>query len=167
MAARPQPNSKPLVAAAVLFSWTPLIGVGVLVGLALGWAVTAAVALAGVCFLALIRADTGRRQRGERRSNARTGFDMALMTLFGSTVGGLLLGGPAALGGAMFGFCMVLGHVPISVKDENGELREFDSQNPAQAARLYGQVKLLVVGSVALCALGVTVATIFLVARST
>jgi hypothetical protein len=91
---------------------------------------------------------------------------MALMTLVGGTIGGLLLGAAGALFGAMLGFTTVLGEIPLSVKDEHGQLREFDPENPVQSATFYRQVSVLVLGSVALCAVGATVVTIVLVARS-
>lgn len=166
MATQPRPHSTYLAAAVALFRWLPLLGIGGLVGFVFRWQATMAMVILGILFLMQIQAEQRRQRTGERRTNAATARAMLLTTLVGGAAGGFLLGFSGAVFGAMVGFSVVLGQIPLSVKDEHGVLREFDPANPVQSARFYKQVKYLVLGSVAACATGVTVLTIILVVRS-
>jgi len=130
--------SRPLSVVVLILQWLPLVALAAAAGFAFGWRVP--VAFAAMLTALVVRA---MRRRPARRSRVRTALDMALMTVLGGVIGGVLLGGVWALMGGVVGFTFALAEVPLSVKNERGELREFDSRNAAQSARLYKQVALL------------------------
>jgi hypothetical protein len=93
----------PLGVVLLFLLWFPLVAIGVLAGIALGWRVPAAFAAYLGSFVAMIKIyspDTGK---------ARSAAEFVGFALAGGVVGGLLFGVAGAIIGVVFGLTMRLG----------------------------------------------------------
>jgi hypothetical protein len=86
----------------------PAVGVAVLLGVAFGWQLPVAFALA----FGLLIAVSAMRDRKVGRG--RAAIEFVGLTLAGGVVGGLLLGGLGAIFGLVFGFMARLAQIPTT-----------------------------------------------------
>jgi hypothetical protein len=86
----------------------PAVGVAVLLGVAFGWQLPVAFALAFGLLIAVSAIPDRKVGRG------RAAIEFVGLTLAGGVVGGLLLGGLGAIFGLVFGFMARLAQIPTT-----------------------------------------------------
>jgi hypothetical protein len=98
----------PLGVVVVFMTWFPLVALAVLLGVAFGWRMPVAFALANGFMIVM----GGRPER--RMGRIRAVMEFVGLALLGSVVGGLLFGGLGAIVGFVLGFVGRLSEVRIT-----------------------------------------------------
>src|SRR3954447_7215591 len=100
-----------LVALVIAMKYFPFVALGVVVGYAISWKIPIAVA-AG--FGVLIYRGRRSLSRPAQLGTGRTLAALSGLALLGAIIGGLLFGGLGAIFGAVVGFALRLGELPIT-----------------------------------------------------
>jgi hypothetical protein len=139
--------------------WLPPAAVVVLLGIAVGWRIPAGI---GVLYLLLILvAMIDRTRRGGASRWLRHDKTLAAATaVVGGMLGATIFGGLGFVFGAVAALALGIGaFVPLSVKNEDGDLVPYDERNASQTATVWKSFGLfLLIGSILTAALWLVVA---------